>query len=185
MWFLFLCVPILFVICIWGFFDRARYKTYRKAQVIVSNYLRITGEPTNKITLDQEIMDLLNSDKEDLGLNLETGEWVYCDVTGSCRLWCFLWSHRLILSSNWAYGITSNPFRHSAIKMEYDKIEYEPTENKNDVAFKIKEKGSNRFKRPKYIFEIKISYENYEKIKNAKKQLDEPPNQEYRPRGCD
>ena len=49
--------------------------SYRKAQVIISTYLRSTSALNDKIPLDQSY-GVLIFDKEDLSLDLKTDEWL-------------------------------------------------------------------------------------------------------------
>jgi hypothetical protein len=105
-WILLLLLPIFFIFCIWGFFDRTRYRTYRKAQEKISNYLRKPGalEVKDGEKLEHEIIEFLDSDKEDLGLDLKSNEWVYFDEIETkwwLRLW--LWSRRLIVTNQKIY----------------------------------------------------------------------------------
>jgi hypothetical protein len=108
-WIIFLVLPIFFIFGIWYFFDRRRYNTYLGAQRIVSNFLR-TGHktPDTNRTIDQEITDFLDSDKEDLGLDLENDEWAFYDVLEK-KWWLPLWSRRLIVTDNQIYALKIGP----------------------------------------------------------------------------
>lgn len=166
-WILILCIPIIFVFCIWIFFDRNRYKTYSKAQAIISNFLRSFEKPPVNETIDKQILEFLDSDKEDLGLDLKADEWVYYDETGSCRGWCTLWSHRIIVTDKRIYGIETNPIRHSARSFEYGKIEFDKREKRNNkYNFYIIPSGSKSPPAPQltYFFKIEISQDKYEQI---------------------
>jgi hypothetical protein len=168
-WILFLSTPIIFVFCIWFFFDRTRYKTYTKAQAIISNFLRSSSKPPTNRTIDQEIMEFLDSDKEDLGLDLKSNEWVYYDVTGSCRGLCILWSHRLIVTSKRIYCIKSNPIRHSVETFEYDTVDFrEENILEEDKCFLyISPRGSMR----PYFFRIKIAKQESQQILDRTREI--------------
>jgi hypothetical protein len=130
-WIIFLSIPIIFVFCIWVFFDRTRYGTYSKAQAIISNFLRSSGNPQSDKTIDQEILEFLDSDREDLGLDLEYNEWVYFDKTGLCNTRYLFWSHRLIVTNIRIYCINSNPLWHTMKTFEYKSFQYEEEKIKN------------------------------------------------------
>lgn len=121
-WILFLSFPVVFIFSIWYFFDRRRYRTYTGAQEIISNFLRndTNNNPETGRTIDQEITEFLNSDKEDLGLDLEINEWVFYDETEK-KWWLWLWSRRLIVTNKRIYALKTSPWlRKWLAYIEYD-----------------------------------------------------------------
>jgi hypothetical protein len=174
LWFLLLCVPIIFVFSLYFFFDRGRYITYKKAQPIISNFLRSSGNPPSDKTIDQEILEFLDSDKEDLGLDLENNEWVYFDETGICLRHYLGWSDRLIVTNKRIYTIDSNPFYRTLRTFEYQTIMLEGKNignnksifliskkediKKNELIISIRSgQQSSETSEPMYDFKIRLS----------------------------
>jgi hypothetical protein len=160
-WILFLSIPIIFVFSIWLFFDRNRYRTYSKAQAKISNFLRTSGTPPTDKTIDEEILKFLDSDKEDLGLDLRSNEWVHFDGSGRRRY--IFWSKRLIVTNFNVYAIDSNPIRHTMETFEYNSFEYswEPNEFGRDRGF-FTVKPYYRYE--SYSFKIELSRHDCEKV---------------------
>ena len=161
-WILFLSFPVVFIFSIWYFFDRRRYRTYVGAQEIASNFLRngTNDNPQTKRTIDQEITEFLDSDKEDLGLDLEIDEWVFYDETET-RWWLWPWSRRLIVTNKRIYAIKTSPWlRKWLAAIEYDNctIYLYPKESR---SFTITEAGVSSLN-PN--FKIKINEKVYPKI---------------------
>jgi hypothetical protein len=160
-WIFFLSIPIIFVFSIWLFFDRTRYRTYSRAQATVSNFLRTSGRPPTDKTIDEEILKFLDSDKEDLGLDLRSNEWVHFD--GSGRRHYIFWSKRLIVTNFKVYAIESNPIRHTMESFEYNSFEYywEPNEFDKDRGFYI---VKPYYRYSSYSFKIELPRQNCEKV---------------------
>jgi hypothetical protein len=163
-WIIFLVLPIFFIFGIWYFFDRRRYKTYLGAQRIVANFLR-TGydrTPDTNRTIDQEITDYLDSDKEDLGLDLGHKEWIYYDVTEK-KWWLPLWSRKLIVTNNQIYALKLGPVVSRWIA-SIDYYNSSVVDEKSDTeprSFAITEVGLST---PEPNFKIKIQKREYDKI---------------------
>src|SRR4030095_3933400 len=144
LWILLLCVPIIFVFCLYFFFDRRRYRTYSEAQPIISNYLRNSGNPPSDKTIDQAILDFLDSDREDLGLDLETNEWLFFDRMGvchGCRRRYLGLSHRLIVTDKRIYTFYPNLLWHTQKIFEYNIIKPDRQTAEKSITNKNKKNG--------------------------------------------
>lgn len=168
-WILFLILPIIFVFCIWYYFDRTRYKTYSDAQMKISNFIRKSWILKSNENLDQDIFEFLDSDKEELGIDLDIGEWVDFDITGSCRLLCklMLWSRRLIVTNKRVYGVKTNPLTQSVYYFDNGNIKIKKSKKKNNILCILTEIPSEqKLNNRNSSFEILISPENYHNIEN-------------------
>lgn len=159
-WILFLCVPIIFVFSIWFFFDRTRYRTYSKAQVIISNFLRTPGKPPTDKSIDEEIYEFLDSDKEDLGLDLKTNEWTHFDIKELGHRRHLIKSHRLIVTNIRIYCISSNPFWHTRESLVYQSFDYSYNYSKKRWFFYI-----NPHNATVIPFKIELSRKDCERVK--------------------
>jgi hypothetical protein len=167
LWILLLCVPIIFVFCLYFFFDRRRYRTYSEAQPIISNFLRSTGKNPEGKTIDQEIMEFLDSDKEDLGLDLETNEWVYLDYTGICLRRYLGWSNRLIVTNKRLYGIDTNLLMRTLKVFEYYSFQFQTEDLAYEkFVFSVIPLGllAHQVTRTDYSFNIKVSQKDCSEI---------------------